>query len=251
MKKIYCWLACLCLLLSVTQSFAADVTLYLTRHGKTMFNTVHRAQGWADTPLTPAGVEVARQLGKGLKDVDFAAVYSSDAGRARETARLIVDGGIKPLAINERKEIREVGFGSFEGDLDPNMWGAAAKYAGFDSDALLMKSFVAGKTSMADLIDAVAGADPSGTAENYRTVADRMMRGITAMAEESQGKEKRNILVVSHGMAIATLLNELGYKKLKQPLQNASVTKIRFTDDRKLIVETVGDMSYVELGKTK
>ncbi|HAH13997.1 MAG TPA: histidine phosphatase family protein, partial [Pantoea agglomerans] len=32
------------------EALAADVTLYVTRHGKTMFNTVHRAQGWADTP---------------------------------------------------------------------------------------------------------------------------------------------------------------------------------------------------------
>jgi probable phosphoglycerate mutase len=31
------------------------VTIYVTRHGKTMFNTVHRVQGWADTPLTTAG----------------------------------------------------------------------------------------------------------------------------------------------------------------------------------------------------
>ena len=27
------------------------VTLYVTRHGKTILNTNHRAQGWADSPL--------------------------------------------------------------------------------------------------------------------------------------------------------------------------------------------------------
>ena len=26
--------------------------LYVIRHGKTMFNTIGRAQGWSDTPLT-------------------------------------------------------------------------------------------------------------------------------------------------------------------------------------------------------
>ncbi len=45
-----------------------EVVLYVTRHGKTMFNTVHRAQGWSDTPLTDDGVKVAEQLGKGLKE---------------------------------------------------------------------------------------------------------------------------------------------------------------------------------------
>ena len=27
-------------------------TLYIIRHGKTMFNTIGRTQGWSDTPLT-------------------------------------------------------------------------------------------------------------------------------------------------------------------------------------------------------
>ena len=33
----------------------SSVKLYLVRHGKTMFNTIGRAQGWSDTPLTAEG----------------------------------------------------------------------------------------------------------------------------------------------------------------------------------------------------
>ncbi|NIY48819.1 histidine phosphatase family protein [Cedecea colo] len=249
MKKIYSWLAGLCLVLSVTQSFAADVTIYLTRHGKTMFNTVHRAQGWADTPLTAPGIEVARHLGKGLKDVKFYSVYSSDAGRARETARLIMDAKATPFTLNERPELREVCFGIFEGDLDPNMWGAAAKQAGFKSEAAMMKSFAARKISIADMIDAIAGADSSGGAEKYSTVAERMEQGILNIARHAHGNEARNVLVVSHGTAIMALLNKLGYQELTGPLENASVTKIRFTDEGKLVIDSVGDMSYVAQGK--
>ena len=44
------------LLLSVAVSAEpeqeAQVTIFLTRHGKTLFNTEHRVQGWCDTPLT-------------------------------------------------------------------------------------------------------------------------------------------------------------------------------------------------------
>ncbi len=29
----------------------AKTKLYIIRHGKTMFNTIGRAQGWSDTPL--------------------------------------------------------------------------------------------------------------------------------------------------------------------------------------------------------
>ena len=34
-----------------TDSNENVVTLYVTRHGKTILNTNHRAQGWADSPL--------------------------------------------------------------------------------------------------------------------------------------------------------------------------------------------------------
>ena len=64
-----------------------------TRHGKTLFNTVGRVQGWCDSPLTDEGIEVAENLGKGLKEagITFDAAYSSDLGRQRDTARLVLD----------------------------------------------------------------------------------------------------------------------------------------------------------------
>ena len=41
--------------------------LYLVRHGKTVFNTTGRLQGWSDSPLTPEGCQVAENLGRGLE----------------------------------------------------------------------------------------------------------------------------------------------------------------------------------------
>ena len=51
--------------------------LYIVRHGKTMFNTIGRAQGWSDTPLTDEGERGIRELGLGLKDagIDFKQAY--------------------------------------------------------------------------------------------------------------------------------------------------------------------------------
>ena len=44
----------------------ASVKLYLVRHGKTMFNTIGRAQGWSDTPLTAEGERGIHELVFGL-----------------------------------------------------------------------------------------------------------------------------------------------------------------------------------------
>lgn len=238
------------LTIQVSQSFAAEVNLYFTRHGKTMFNTTHRAQGWSDTPLTKAGVEVAQQLGLGLKHVDFMAVYSSDSGRARETARLILEAkGDEKNIITELKTLRETCFGLFEGDLDPNMWGPAAQYLGYPSDQELMADFNAGKMTIDKMMNAIAAVEKSGEAENYETVKNRMLESMYDIAKSAQKQGGGNVLIVSHGMAILAMINEMTETPVHQALGNASVTKIRYTDDGIFIVESVGDMSYVENAK--
>ncbi|WP_158782117.1 histidine phosphatase family protein [Pantoea sp. BAV 3049] len=244
---------------SFNECFAAEVTIYLTRHGKTMFNTVQRAQGWSDTPLTPPGVDVAQKLGRGLQPVKFVAAWSSDSGRARETARLVMQSWKTPLPLNESKGLREVGFGLFEGDLDRNMWGAAATQAGYPSEAALMKDFAERKIRIDKMIEAIKGAESHGTgvlkgikstgaAESYQQVATRMTNSITDIARQAQQQGGGNVLVVSHGMAIMVLLQELGDTSLNQQLGNASVTKIRYTDAGQFVIESIGDLSYIRQG---
>ena len=244
---------------SAAEAFAADVTLYITRHGKTMFNTVHRVQGWADTPLTPAGVEVAQKLGRGLRTVPFIAVWSSDAGRARQTAQLVMQAWAAPLPLKEHRGLREVGFGLYEGDLDKNMWDAAARQAGYGSDTALITAFGEGRIHIDRMIEAIRqteatgtasleGVKSSGMAESYQQVAKRMVDSLTEIAQQARQQGGGNVLVVTHGMAIAALLQALGDTSLNQQLKNASVTRLRYTDSGQFVIESINDMGYVERG---
>lgn len=237
------------LIFTMSNAFAADVYLYVTRHGKTMFNTVHRVQGWSDTPLTQPGIDVAQQLGRGLKDVDFIAVYSSDLGRARQTARIILETKGEPVNIIESESLRETCFGLYEGDLDANMWGPAARHLGYESDGALMKDFSAGKITLEKMMNALAAVETSGDAENYKKVKTRMQDSLKMIAESAQAQGGGNVLVVSHGMAILAMINEMTDKPIRSQLGNASVTKIRYTDKGQFIIESIGDMSYIEKGK--
>lgn len=65
--------------------------LYIARHGKTMFNTIGRAQGWSDSPLTVDGERGIQELGLGLKDagIVFKEAFSSDSGRTLQTMEII------------------------------------------------------------------------------------------------------------------------------------------------------------------
>ncbi len=89
--------------------------LYIVRHGETVWNTRDRMQGVKDSPLTDKGKEHAERMGKKLKelDVDFSALYTSDLGRAYETAALISNSiGIE---ITSDERLRERNMGVFEG----------------------------------------------------------------------------------------------------------------------------------------
>lgn len=39
-------------------------TLYLMRHGQTLFNLQHKIQGWCDSPLTELGIKQAESCRK-------------------------------------------------------------------------------------------------------------------------------------------------------------------------------------------
>jgi probable phosphoglycerate mutase len=65
------------------------ITLYIVRHGQTVDNLENRIQGHTDSPLTKLGVRQAEAVGAALASEDFAAIYSSDLGRAVATAEII------------------------------------------------------------------------------------------------------------------------------------------------------------------
>ena len=63
--------------------------IILLRHGETVWNRGSRIQGHLDSPLSDAGIAQAETLAQRLTGETFAALYSSDLGRAHETARRI------------------------------------------------------------------------------------------------------------------------------------------------------------------
>ena len=85
--------------------------LILIRHGETDWNRDGRYQGWCDTPLNAKGRGQARLVALRLKHEKIDKVYSSDRRRALESAGIIF--GKTP--INGLPELREMGFGVFEG----------------------------------------------------------------------------------------------------------------------------------------
>lgn len=86
---------------------------YWIRHGQTEWNAIGRWQGNIDVPLAETGHEQARRLGEYVRDVPFAAIYSSDLTRAAQTAAAIAER--TGLPVIQDKRLREMHLGVFQG----------------------------------------------------------------------------------------------------------------------------------------
>ncbi len=87
--------------------------LILLRHGETEWNSENRLQGHRDSALSREGLRQADALAARLTTVSFTALYSSDLGRALETARRIATRTGHSVVPDTR--LRERGLGILEG----------------------------------------------------------------------------------------------------------------------------------------
>ncbi len=83
------------------------------RHGETAWNVDARIQGQLDVGLNDTGRWQARRVGEALAGEQISAVYSSDLGRAHQTAQSIAE--VTGVAVVPEEGLRERSFGIFEG----------------------------------------------------------------------------------------------------------------------------------------
>ena len=86
--------------------------LYIVRHGETIWNIEHKAQGRRDIPLSEKGIREASNVAPLVDKLNIDVVISSPLIRARETAKILVDS---KLPINTDDRIKERDWGMNEG----------------------------------------------------------------------------------------------------------------------------------------
>ena len=222
----------------------AKTKLYIARHGKPMFNTIGRAQGWSDSPLTEAGERGIHELGIGLREagIQFQQAVSSDSGRTIQTMGIVLEelGLTGKIPYRYDKRIREWCFGSFDGAYDGELFlGVLPRVFRVDDFHHL---------SLMELAEGIVEVDTAGWAESWETLRDRILDGFTTIAKDVESQGGGNAIVVSHGMTISTLIYLIDPKAFKElVLDNGSVTIIEY-EDGQFKLEAVGDLSYRQVG---
>lgn len=118
-------------------------TAYFVRHGQTMLNHYNKIQGWIDSPLTEKGIADAKRAGQQLKNIDFTAAYSSDSGRAIETASYILKANAENINIisYQYPEFREQCHGYFEGNDANQMWQFVGEQVQLTSESAVLGKY--------------------------------------------------------------------------------------------------------------
>ena len=155
--------------------------LYLIRHGQTDWNLEGRYQGQSDVPLNEKGIAQVQSLIEKLNGHSFAAIYSSDLMRARQTAEPIAKA--LGMEVNIDKRLREINQGEWEGVLVDDI---KARYAGIWSQ----------RTVNPASVRPPRGETVGEVAERVYAVLDYISRLIP----------NGQLLIVSHGLSIATAI---------------------------------------------
>ena len=199
--------------------------LYLVRHGETDWNKVKRIQGQVDIPLNQFGKRLAEETAEGLRDIPFDLCISSPLSRAHETARIILEGRDVPIITDAR--IGEMAFGEYEGKCcaRDNVGNSRRIFTNF---SMIRQDSVPGKRRRI-----ICGCE-----EENRRVSGRVC---TKRAEGVYG----NILITTHGAALAGMLNNIR----KEPLEKYWGIGVHSNcaSDRSGSEECGGDRSFLKM----
>jgi broad specificity phosphatase PhoE len=149
--------------------------LFIVRHGETKANKKGIDAGPLDYPLTNKGVKEVSFIAKAISHVKFSAVYSSPVFRAVETAEILA----KPHKLKVKK-LEEL------------------------TEAKLKTEYI-GQKGRHHLL-----SDPEAFTETNKDVLNRTSKAIALIKNQEEG----NVIVVSHGDVITSLLEGVVERKV-------------------------------------
>jgi probable phosphoglycerate mutase len=201
-----------------------ETRIIAVRHGETEWNKKRLLQGHRDSLLTGLGVKQAEAAGKGLCNIRIDSFYSSDLGRAAQTAEII--SSIIGIGFSTDKRLRERALGMFEGFSRDDV------KSRYPDDAELYES----------------------RKNDYRipggeSIDDLSARTVSYAEEIASSNTKKTVLFVTHGGVLECFLA----KTLRIPMRkdrsyslyNASINSFTITDNFKWKLEYWGDINHL------
>lgn len=181
------------------------------RHGETAWNVAARIQGQLDVGLNDTGRWQARRVGEALAAESISTVYTSDLGRAHETAQSI--GAATGVPVVPDPGLRERCFGLFEG-----------------------KTFTEIEETWPDQAHnwrkRIPEWQPPEGGESLIQLRERVTRTVQALALRHPGEQ---IVVVAHGGVLDALYRVATRQEVNAPrtweLPNGAINRLLWTPE--------------------
>ena len=173
--------------------------LVLLRHGESQWNLENRFTGWVDVPLSPRGMQEAKNAGEKLRPYRFDRAFTSVLQRANETLRLALEViGQTEIPTERDKALNERMYGELQG---LNKAETAKKY-GEDQVKVWRRSYD---------VRPPGGESLKDTAERVLPYYDKSIRPHLLSGE--------TILIAAHGNSLRALVMELEHLSREQVLE--------------------------------
>jgi probable phosphoglycerate mutase len=200
----------------------------IVRHGETEWNIANIRQGHLDSPLTEDGIAQAKALARRLMRERFSALYSSDLGRAMQTARIIAEATGHEIVSDPRLRERHLGI-----------------FQGLNSDEIKEKHPEEYKLHRSLGPDYVI---PSG--ESVRQQVARNLAYLNEIAAKHLGE---TIVVITHGGVLSGLFRHTFSIPFEAPRRfeftNAGLNVFVY-EQGSWFLQTWGDLSHLANGAT-
>jgi len=198
----------------------------IVRHGETLWNIKGIRQGHLDSPLTESGRMQANALGERLKRENFGALYSSDLGRAVETAQRIAV--LTGHSVLTDPRLRERHLGIFQGLTADEM---KQKYP---EEYQLNRS-----------------RSPNYVIPRGESIVQQVARNIAYLSEIAEKHAGETIVVVTHGGVLSGLFRHTFSIPFSAPRRfefvNAGLNTFIYQSGA-WFLQTWGDVSHLEAG---
>ncbi len=171
----------------------------LLRHGESQWNLENRFTGWVDVPLSPKGIEEARQAGEKLRGFTFDRAFTSVLSRANETLRIVLETiGQPTIPIEKDKALNERMYGDLQG---LNKAETAKKYG--DAQVKIWRRSYDVKPP--------GGESLKDTAERALPYYEKMIKPCLLKGE--------TIIIAAHGNSLRALVMELNQLSKEEVLE--------------------------------
>jgi len=173
--------------------------LVLLRHGESQWNLENRFTGWVDVPLSPKGIEEAKQAGEKLRGFSFDRAFTSVLARANETLRFVLEAiGQTTIPIEKDKALNERMYGDLQG---LNKAETAKKYG--DAQVKIWRRSYDVKPP--------GGESLKDTAERALPYYEKMIKPCLLKGE--------TIIIAAHGNSLRALVMELDQLSKEEVLE--------------------------------